>query len=64
MRMFLSSLIGYAVSAAVLISLLPSLFRSGEQGSVWAIGVFACLSVAFALGMLYWRPSPSAPESG
>lgn len=58
--LFLISLAGMAVSAAVLILLTPSLFDSGEQSSVWAVGVPACLTVAFAAGTLYWRPSTSS----
>lgn len=55
--MFVISLLGLAVSAAVLMLLIPPLFNSGEQGSPVAVGVLGCLAVAFAAGMLYLRPS-------
>lgn len=57
--MFMVSLAGMTISAAVLILLIPSLFRSGGQSSVWAVGILACLAVAFAVGTRYWRPSAS-----
>ncbi|KIH99629.1 hypothetical protein LP52_06960 [Streptomonospora alba] len=60
--MFVISLVGMAMSAAVLILFIPPLFRSGEQGSVWAVGVLTCLTVAFAVGTRYWRPSTSASD--
>jgi hypothetical protein len=53
------SLLGMAASASVLILLIPSLFREGEQTNVWAIVVLACLAVTFAVGTWYWRPSTS-----
>ena len=61
--MFVMSLVGMTISAAVLILLIPSLFRSGEQASLWTVGVLASLTVAFAVGMLYWRPSTSTSDS-
>ncbi|MBA8826265.1 hypothetical protein FHX42_003641 [Saccharopolyspora lacisalsi] len=60
--LFVISLVGMAASAAVLILFIPSLFRSGEQGDVWAVGVLACLTVAFAVGARYWRPSTSISD--
>lgn len=55
--LFVVSLIGLAVSAAVLILLVPSLFRSGEPASVWAFGVSASLTVVFAVGTRHWQPT-------
>lgn len=61
--LFVSSLIGMAASAAVLILLLPSLFRAGEQGSVLGLTVWAVLTLVFAVGTRYWRPSPPVSDS-
>lgn len=61
--LFVLSLVGMAVSAAVLILLIPSLFRSDEQASVWAVAVLACLAVAFAVGTRYWRPPTSTSDN-
>jgi len=55
--LFLVSLVGTAVSAAVLIMLIPSLFRSVDQSTVWAAGVLGCLTLVFAQGTRYWHPS-------
>jgi membrane protein DedA with SNARE-associated domain len=60
--LFVISLLGMAVSAAVLILLIPSLFREGEQTNVWAIVVLACLAMTFAVGTLYWRTSTSISD--
>lgn len=60
--MFVISLLGMAISASGLILLIPSLFRSDEQTSIWALGVLTCLAVVFAVGALYWRPSRSTSE--
>ncbi|NYH79667.1 hypothetical protein FHR84_003005 [Actinopolyspora biskrensis] len=57
--LFVVSLVGMAVSAAAVILQLPSLFHAGEQSSFWGLGILACLTVAFAAGVLYWRPSTS-----
>ncbi len=57
--LFVVSLVGMAVSAAVLILFIPSLFQSDEHGNAWTVGVLACLAVVFAVGTLYWRPSAS-----
>ncbi|WP_092927770.1 hypothetical protein [Actinopolyspora alba] len=62
--LFVVSLAGMTVSAAALMLLIPSLFDSGEQGNFRGIGVLACLAVVFAVGMLYWRPSPSSSDNG
>ncbi|WP_432492342.1 hypothetical protein [Kineococcus auxinigenes] len=58
------SVIGAAVSAAALVLLVPSLFRAGEQGHPWAVGVSACLTVLFAAGARHWRSSGSARDGG
>ncbi|PRW62948.1 hypothetical protein [Actinopolyspora mortivallis] len=60
-RLFVVSLAGMSVSAAVLMLLIPSLFHADEQPSFWGLGVLACLTVAFAVGARYWRPSTSRP---
>jgi hypothetical protein len=60
--LFVISLIGMAVSAAVLILRIPSLFREGEQTNVWAVVVPACLALSFAVGTLYWRTSKSISD--
>ncbi len=49
--------LGLAVSAAVLVLLLPPLFSPGEQAGPWAVGVSAVLAVVFAGGCLRWGPS-------
>ncbi|WP_017974900.1 hypothetical protein [Actinopolyspora halophila] len=61
--LFVASLAGTAVSAAVMILRLPPLFHSDEQGSLRGLGVLACLTVAFAAGMLYWRPTTSRSDA-
>lgn len=60
---FVMSLLGMSVSASVLILLIPSLFRPGEQANLWVFGGLACLSLCLAVGTLYWRPSTSNPSS-
>ncbi|MBB5999023.1 hypothetical protein [Streptomonospora salina] len=62
--MFVVSLLGMSVSAAVLISLIPPLFHSGEQGSVWAVGMLACLTVVCAAGARFLRPSTPTSHGG
>ncbi|SDP67202.1 hypothetical protein SAMN04487905_1075 [Actinopolyspora xinjiangensis] len=62
--LFVVSLAGMAVSAAVLMLYIPSLFRSGEQDGFWTLGVLACLTVTFAVGTRYWRPSTSGSDGG
>ena len=62
--MFVLSLVGLAVSAALLILLIPSLFHSGEQAGFWTAGVLAFLAVVFAVGTRYWRPSPPLSHGG
>lgn len=60
--LFVSSLVGLAVSAAVVILLVPTLFRSAEPGRVWAAAISGCLAVAFAVGTRRWRPSGQHPD--
>ncbi len=55
--LFVSSLIGMSVSAALLIWLIPALFGSDEQRSVWVYGTVAGLTGIFAVGTRHWRPS-------
>lgn len=55
--MFVASVIGLAVSAAVLILLLPSLFDSGDGPNTWLISSLAILAVIFAVGTGRLRPS-------
>jgi len=54
--LFMVSLVATALSAAVLILLIPSLFRTGEQVNIWLVGGLAVLVVAFAAGTRRWRP--------
>ena len=58
--LFVISLVGMAASAAVLILLIPSLFRSGEQVDIWLVGGLGVLAVAFAAGTRRWRPPTPA----
>ncbi|WP_026116018.1 hypothetical protein [Nocardiopsis kunsanensis] len=60
--MFVISLAGMSISAAGLMLLVPSLFGSGEQISIWPLAALACLVAVFAAGTMYWRPS--TPTSG
>lgn len=53
---FIVSLVSMAVLAAVLILLIPSLFRPGEQVNIWLVGSLAVLVAAFAAGTRHWRP--------
>ena len=63
MRMlFMVSLIGMAVSAALLIWLIPTLFRPDEQRDAWVYGVPAGLTAIFAVGTRYWRPATSTSD--
>ncbi|NHD15701.1 MULTISPECIES: hypothetical protein [Actinopolyspora] len=62
--LFVVSLAGTAVSASVVLLRIPPLFESGEQGSFWLLGGFACLTVGFAVGMRRWRPTTSSPQDG
>ena len=57
--LFVVSLLVLAVSAAVVILLIPSLLSSGEQVSAWAVGVPAFLAAVSAAGMWHWRPPTS-----
>ncbi|WP_407342235.1 VOC family protein [Pengzhenrongella phosphoraccumulans] len=54
------SLVSLAVSAAVLILLIPSFFRPGEQVDLWLVGVLAVLVLAFAAGTRRWHPTTPA----
>jgi uncharacterized membrane protein YbhN (UPF0104 family) len=54
--LFIVSLVSMAVSAAVLILLIPSLFRPGEQVDIWLVGGLVVLVVALAAGARRWRP--------
>lgn len=61
--MFVISLAGMSVSAAGLILLVPSLFGSGEQTSIWPLAALACLVVVFVVGTMYGRPSTPNSDS-
>ncbi len=61
--MFVASVIGLAVSAAVLILLLPSLFDSGEGANLWLLGSLAVLAVIFGVGTRRLRPSAAPGTS-
>lgn len=60
--LFVISLVGMAVSAAVLVWLIPTLFHSGEQRGAWVYGVLAGITAIFAVGVRYWRPSTSISD--
>ena len=63
--LFIVSLVSLAVSAAVLILLIPSLFRPGEQVDIWLVGGLAVLVVDFAVGTRRWRPTtPTGSQKG
>jgi len=49
-RRTLQFVVSLAVSAAVLILLIPSLFRPGKQVDIWLVGGPAILVVASAAG--------------
>lgn len=59
-------ILGAALSAAVLILLIPSLFESADHGNVWiAVGVLGCLFLALVAGARYWRRTfPTAGDDG
>lgn len=61
--LFVASLTGMSVSAAVLILLVPSLFRADAQVATWVVGVLAGLVMAFGFAALYWRPSISPRDN-
>ncbi|GAA0988979.1 hypothetical protein ENKNEFLB_02871 [Nocardioides aquaticus] len=62
-KLFVVSLLGLAVSAAVLILLIPSLFGSGEHADTWLVVGLALVAAAFAVGTRYWRPPTRTSES-
>ncbi|WP_299035229.1 hypothetical protein [uncultured Pseudokineococcus sp.] len=47
---------GLALSAGVLVLLLPAVFQSGAQIHPLALVGLVVLSAAFAAGARYWRP--------
>ena len=55
--LFIVSLVSMDVSAAVLVLLIPSLFRPGKQVDIWLVGGLAILVVASAAGARCWRSS-------
>ena len=57
-QMFVASLVGLAVSAAVLIVIVPSLFVDGGAVPTWVVGALVVLVVTFGIGTRRWRPSP------
>ncbi|MFD7368043.1 hypothetical protein ACFV4I_17435 [Nocardiopsis alba] len=61
--MFVMSLLGTALTAALLISLVPSFFGPGDQGNVWAAGDLAGLTLSLAVTTLRLRPSASNSHS-
>lgn len=52
---FIISLVGMALSAAVLILLIPGLQDASQSRSMTAV-CFAALTVAFSIGVHTWRP--------
>ncbi len=54
---FVISLLGMAVSAAVLLLLIPSMFGPDGGQDPGVIAVPAVLVAVFAAGTLRWRPS-------
>lgn len=53
-------IVGMALSGAVLILLIPSLFRSDDHGNVGIMGASGLLVLAFAAGARHWKPSVPA----
>ncbi|RMB60135.1 hypothetical protein [Tessaracoccus antarcticus] len=53
--LFLASIIGLALSGAVLILLIPGLFNSPGQGTLWMVSIMGVLVVLFAVGTRYWK---------
>ncbi len=55
--LLVTCIIGMAISGAVLIFLISSLFKSDGQGNIWIMVALGVLGLAFAAGARYWRPS-------
>ena len=47
---------GMALTGAVLILLVPSLFNSGGQSNIWLTVGLGFLFLVFAAGSLRWKP--------
>ncbi len=61
--LLVTCIIGMAVSGAVSIFLIPSLFNSDGQSSIWIVVALGFLFVVFAVGARYWkRPSPTTSD--
>lgn len=54
--LFVISLVGLALSASVLVLLLPPLIESGGAGRAWVAGGAAVLATARAIGTRWWGP--------
>lgn len=63
MWLFIGSLLGMAVTAAVLILRIPALFDAGRPDTLGVVVALACLAMVFAGGALRWRSSERSPES-
>ncbi|MGZ0710907.1 hypothetical protein ACWPKO_21530 (plasmid) [Coraliomargarita sp. W4R53] len=49
-------IIGFSVSASILILFIPSLFQSGAEVHPLVVAGLVALSVTFAVGARCWRP--------
>ncbi len=55
--LLVTCIIGMAISGAVLIFLIPSLFNSDGQSNIWIPVALGILFVVFAAGARYWKAS-------
>ncbi len=62
--LLVTCIIGMAVSGAVLIFLIPSLFNSDGQSNIWIPVALGFLFLVFAAGAQYWkRSSPTTSDN-
>ncbi|MCL3860647.1 hypothetical protein [Actinotalea sp. K2] len=55
-------IVGLAVSASILMLLVPSLFLSGAQVHPLVVVGLVAVSAGFAVGARYWRPEAPRPD--
>lgn len=60
--LFIGSLLGMAVTGAVLILRIPALFDAGRPDNLGVVGALACLAVVFAVGALRRRSLVMSPD--
>lgn len=56
--LFVACIVGLALSAVVLISLIPPLFDSGAGNAGWPIWTAGCLVVAFGVAARLLKNTP------